>query len=106
MRDRIEINKNLVPYTFDILLGGEVFTLRVDYNSLGDMFTISLYKGEELICAGEPVVYGVPLWTDVYINDRYPAVDIVPIDESGDTDTVTYDNMNETVFLTIDDDEV
>ena len=27
MRDRIEINKNLIPYRFDIVLAGRAYTL-------------------------------------------------------------------------------
>lgn len=105
MRDRIEINKDLIPYTFEILLGGVVFTIGVNYNSYCDLFTFSLYKNGELICAGEPLIYGVPLWKDVYIADEYPAVDIIPIDESGENDAVTYDNLGRTVFLVIDNQE-
>ena len=101
MRDRIEINKELIPYTFDILLGGEMFNIRVDYNSYADMFTLTIYKDGELICAGEPVIYGVPLWGDVYEAGKYPAVDIIPLDESGEANAVTWDNFNETVFLVI-----
>lgn len=102
MRDRIEINKDLIPYKFDILLGGEMFAIRVNYNKYLDMFTLDLYKNKELICAGEPIIYGKPLWEDVYIAGKYPIVTIVPIDESGETTAVTYDNLGRTVFLTID----
>ena len=101
-RDYLPINKELIPYTFSILLGEEMFDIRVDYNSLADMFTLSLYKNEELICAGEPVIYGVQLWKDVFVAGKYPNVKITPIDESGETDAVTWDNLNETVFLVVD----
>lgn len=105
MRERLEINKELIPYTFDILLGGVQFGVRVDYNTKGDMFTLSLYKEDELICAGEPLIYGVPLWKDVYMPDKYPAITIIPIDESGEATAVTYDNLNRTVFLVVDNQE-
>lgn len=102
MKDRIEINKKLIPYTFDILLGGEMFNIRADYNSVADLFTLDLYKDGELICAGEPIIYGLPLWRNVYVSGKYPCVDIVPLDESGNMNAVTFDNLNETVFLTVD----
>ena len=38
----------------------------------------------------------------VFVNGKYPAVDIVPYDESGENNAVTFDNLNETVFLCID----
>ena len=46
-KDRIEINKNLIPYSFDITLGGEIFEIGVNYNEFADMFTLSLTKDRE-----------------------------------------------------------
>ncbi len=104
--ERIRINKSLIPYTFDIQLGNKLYTFRVDYNGKGDMFTVALYDGETCICAGEPLIYGVPLWTDVYVSGVYPISDIVPTDINGDATAVTYDNLDTTVFLYIDDGEL
>lgn len=106
MYDTIPINKELVPYTFSIELAGEMFDIRVDYNSVGDTFVLSLWKDNELVCAGEPIIYGVPLWKDVYKAGKFPAVDIIPIDASGETSKVTYDNLGRTVVLALDNREV
>lgn len=102
MRDKIEITKSLIPYTFEILLSGEVFTIRVDYNKSADLFVLRLEKDGEVICAGEPIIYGVPLWQDVFIAEKYPTLTIIPLDEAKNMSAVTYDNLNETVFLIID----
>lgn len=102
MTERIEINKELIPYTFDILLGGEMFTIRIDYNSTGDLFTATLYKNGQLICGAEPIIYGSKLWGTVYVSGEFPMVDIIPLDISGETTAVTHSNLNETVFLWID----
>lgn len=102
VRDRIKINKSLIPYKFDITLAGEVFQLGIKYNEFADIFTVSLTKDKELICSGEPVVYGVPLFQDVYVGGKYPALRIVPYDESNENNAVTWDNLEETVFLVID----
>lgn len=66
------------------------------------MFTVDLYRDGELICAGEPIVYGIPLWKDVYKAGVFPAVDIIPRDPSGENNAVTYDNLGRTVLLLID----
>lgn len=100
-RDRIIIEKSLVPCMFDILLGDELFNLTVNYNAKHDFFTVALEKDGEMICEGEPIVYGLPLFGDFYQADQHPAIDIVAIDESGQQDTVTFVNFGETVFLTI-----
>lgn len=106
--DVIEIKKDLVPYEFDISLANETFRIGVDYNETGAFFTLSLSKKNEEtgmydeVCAGEPIVYGVPLWNDVYRSGKFPAPVIIPHDESGEANAVTHDNLNRTVFLTID----
>ena len=101
-RDRILIKKELVPYYFHILLGGELFDLAVSYNETHNFFTLAVKKGGETICAGEPLMYGMPLFGDVYTAGKHPAVTIVPFDESGNSDRVTFEALGETVFLTVD----
>ena len=100
MRDIVEINKELVPYSFNILLADEWFELYVDYNKAGDMFTVSLYKEDELIST-EPLVLGIPMFQDVYQPEKFPAVVLVPY--GANEVAVTSANLGETVFLTIDD---
>lgn len=98
----LEIKKDLLPYECAMQLAGEMFTLRFDYNAMAELFTVDLYKDGELLCAGEPIVYGIPLWQDVYRADTFPAVSIVPMNPSGEYDQVTYDNLSSTVLLVID----
>lgn len=104
MRDIIEIKKELIPYQFNILLADEWFELYVNYNKTADLFTISLYKDDELIST-EPLVLGVPLFKEVYQPTRYPAIELVPYDHSGTARRVTWDNLGESVFLTVDNEE-
>lgn len=102
MKDRILIVKSLIPYGFSIALPDEVYTLTVKYNSKADLFVVSLAKNDVVLCTGEPVIYGVPLFKDIATNDKFPTLKIVPFDESGTYDKVTFDNFNETVFLTVE----
>lgn len=101
MRDYIEINKNQIPYAFNILLADQWFELLIDYNKTADMFTVAVYKDDELLTS-EPLVLNVPLFQDTY-KPGFPAVNIIPCDPSGTSSRVTWDNLGETVFLTIDD---
>ena len=98
----IEINKEIIPYTFNIVLSGEVYEMRVDYNNTADLFTIALYKDGVELCAGEPIIYGVPLFNDLYTRGDFPMVIITPIDESEETTTVTFDNLSSTVMLSVE----
>lgn len=102
-RDKILINKDLIPYKFSILLGAEEFVLTVKYNKKHDLFTIGLEDSQEnTICTAEPLIYGQPLWGDIQQPNKYPGVRIIPYDESGQETKVTYNNLGETVFLFID----
>lgn len=102
MRDRILINKNMIPYKFTIKLCGENFAFTVMRNKHNDLFTVKLEKNGEVLCESEPVIYGVPLFKDIFTAGSFPAVNIVPYDESGENNSVTYENFNKTVFLIID----
>ena len=97
----LEINKELLPYECNIVLGDELFNLHFNYNASAMHFTVDLYnKTGELLCAGEPIIYGVPLWADVWTRG-FPDVAIIPLDPSGESNAVTYDNLCETVLLII-----
>lgn len=100
--DVLEIRKDLIPYSCNILLAEELFELHFNHNATADLFTVDLYRDGELICAGEPIVYGVPLWGDVYKADIFPAVSIIPRDPSGESNAVTFDNLGDTVLLILD----
>jgi hypothetical protein len=100
MRDCIEINKELVPYQFHILLAGEWFELYINYNKTADLFTVTVYKDDELICT-EPLILGTPMFRDIYQPKKFPAVTLVPYSKT--EKALTFENLGETVFLTIDD---
>lgn len=110
-RDIIEIEANRVPYEFNIVLANETFQIGVEYNETAEFFVLSLAKMNEEtgefveVCAGEPLVYGVPLWNDVYRSGKFPAPVIVPFDESEEANAVTFDNLGRNVFLMLDDTE-
>lgn len=103
MRNIIEIEKELLPYNFNIALAGEVFNMAFMYNKTADLFTCTLSKNNEVLVYNEPVIYGVEMFADVYESGLFPMLAIVPLDEAGNETAVTYENFGKTVFLTIDD---
>lgn len=103
MRDIIEIDKSLLPYSFDIALAGEEFNMAIMYNKAADLFTCTLSKNKEVLVYNEPIIYGVEMFADVYKSGLFPMLSIVPLDEAGIETAVTYENFGKTVFLTIDD---
>ena len=100
-KDRILIEKSLIPYRFTIALTDVSHTLEIRYNSEADLFVIVLYDTDGNMLTIEPVIYGSEMFAQQYRAGIYPAVSIVPLDESGEETAVTWDNFNETVFLYI-----
>lgn len=97
----IDIEKNSIPYTFEIVLAGETFQFTVNYNSFGDFFTVDLYKNNELVRMGEKIVYGLPLFEN-YEYLGVPRVVIMPYDTTGNALRISYENLNEDVFLYVE----
>ncbi|WP_422659121.1 phage baseplate plug family protein [Paenibacillus sp. EC2-1] len=96
--DYIDIEKNLIPYRFDISLEEEVFTFEVHYNEQFDFFTLNLEKDGEVLVNGEKLVYGSTLFYDV-MDNRFPRVPIVPYDQSETESIVNWRTLSESVFL-------
>ena len=106
MRSKIIVEKDKIPYQFQIVLGGKKFSLEWQYNKKSDRFTCTLYDAQgSPIVYGEPLIYGNPLFSFLPHQDPFPVLTIIPIDESGQGHEVTWENFGETVFLTIDDEE-
>ncbi|MCL2415789.1 MAG: hypothetical protein FWD01_03145 [Defluviitaleaceae bacterium] len=96
----IPIQKNLIPYQFDIRLDGKTFTFVIRYNAQGNFFNTDLSRNGELIVAGEKIVYGRTL----FVNQQHldvPTTPIIPYDLAMNEDKVSWDNLGETVFLWI-----
>ena len=96
----IPIDASKVPYTFSVKLGDRTYTLTVRYNDAGGFFTIDLavMATGEVLCYGDPVRYGRPMFRSVE-DDRYPIPVIIPFCLTGEEDEVTFDNFGRTVQL-------
>lgn len=94
----IDIEKQLVPYRFDISLSDTVFTFEIHYNAEYDFFTVDLEREKQVLVHGEKIVYGVPLFVDV-ADSRFPKNEIIPLDESGNSNVVNWATLSENVFL-------
>lgn len=97
----IEIDKDAIPYKFELMLVDKTYTFYINHNYLYNFLTVDLYKDDEALVIGEKIVYGEPLFSRVVYKD-IPKLKIVPLDPTGSSDTVTFENINEEVFLFIE----
>ncbi len=94
----IDIDKNEIPYSFEIELAGEIFELEVNYNQAHDFFTVDLFKDDGVLVIGEKLILNRPLFRN-HVNIELPKVQIIPKDRANSATRITYENLNETVFL-------
>ncbi|MFD1206632.1 phage baseplate plug protein [Sporosarcina contaminans] len=100
----IDIEKDEIPYSFEIDLGEEEFTIEMHYNGRFDFFTVDLYKNDKPLVYGEKLILDRPLF-DGLVNIELPKVTIIPKDRSSMEKRITYANLNETVYLYVFDPE-
>lgn len=94
----IEIEKEKVPYEFEMEIDKEIFQFEILYNLYGDYFTCNLYKNHELVIAGEKIVLHQPLF-DGYEHLDIPQIIVIPYDTTDSALRVNYENLSEDVFL-------
>jgi hypothetical protein len=101
----IDIDKQKIPYRFEISLSNALYEMEFHYNPEFDFFTVDLYRNKEVLVYGEKLLYGIPLFKDI-TDARLPAVGLIPLDESGHSIEVNAQTLGETVFLFVVDWEV
>lgn len=94
----IEINKELVPYTFQL----DNYTFTVRYNQDYDFFTMDLADEDKALAVGDKIVYG----RSIFAHLRHlgiPTIPVVPLEIADNETRVTWDNLGEKVFLYLGD---
>lgn len=81
MRQYIPVNTDDLPDIFDITLAGEVYTLRLDYNSVADFYTLTIMQDGETLLEQEPLVLDQLVGIDIS-DSRLPRTDIRVMDEA------------------------
>ena len=101
-RSKFDIDTSIMPQIFSTTFGNQEYSIGVNYNEMGDFYTIDLYdaQGNQLIM-GEKLIYGKRLW-EKSVDDRLPAIDLVALDESGYEKVCNKATFGKTVFLYID----
>lgn len=82
MRNYVPIDTSNLPDIFDIELAGEVYTLRIDYNSIADYYTITIMQNGETLLQQEPLLLHQLVGIDIP-DPRLPRTDLRVMDETG-----------------------
>lgn len=98
--ETVPILKSEIPYRFEIQLAAELFEMEIRYNQAHDFFTVDLYKNGEPLAVGDKMTYGRPLFAEIW-DERFPVLQLVPMDEAGMETRVTWENLGKTVFLAV-----
>ena len=107
MAQILPIEKNLIPYTFDIILSNRTYTIGLKYNQSSDRFSIDLSRNGNNIVRGEKIVYGNPLFEAIQqdnngnINEDFFTEILLPYDFSKEQTEVNLDNFYDSVFIWI-----
>lgn len=82
MRNYVPIDVDNLPDIFDITLAGELYTFRIDYNSVADYYTCTIMKDGRTLIAQEPLL--LDNLVGLFIPDTdLPRVDLRVMDETG-----------------------
>lgn len=102
IRAKYDIDYSSMPMVFETTFGNMDVYIGLNYNELGDFFTIDLMDSSyDPIIMGEQLVYGKRAWRQSS-DPRVPIIDLVPLDESGRENKITRVNFGSTVFLYLD----
>lgn len=99
----IGIDKDLVPYSFDMDLGDRTYTFEVRYNSTHDYFTVDLSEGDTPLALGVKLVWGMPLFVSMETRE-FPLELIVPYGDNPE-EQITWDTLGRSVHLHLGDDD-
>lgn len=108
--DIIKIKKDKIPYRTKIKFSNGIFEFRFRYNRFADRIYVDVYNEDsELLADSEKLVYGIPLWykiledNDGNLNIDFPDKYIIPLSADGEERPVNLKNLQENIFLTIQD---
>jgi len=105
MAEYVNINVEVIPYSFDLKLSGRTYTITINRNSYEDNITLDLELGDKVLVKGKKAVIGQPLFEEFAFDnngnknpDFYDEI-LVFYDLSWENDVLTLRNLNEKVVL-------
>ena len=82
MENYVPVDVDNLPDIFDIQLAGEIFTFRIDYNSIADYYNCTIMKDGKVLLAQEPLLLGNLIGAGIP-NTDLPWTDLRVLDPTG-----------------------
>lgn len=102
MRRYIPVDVNDLPDIFDINLAGDTYTFRLDYNSIADYYTATIWDNlGNLLLTQQPLILGELVGYDLP-DQRLPRIDIRIMDETGQATDAGKDEFGYNVQMYLD----
>lgn len=101
MRNYIPVDVDNLPDNFDILLAGENYTFRIDYNTIADFYTATIIKDGVTLLSQEPLLLGQMVGIDIP-NPELPSVDLMVMDETQQSEDAGKGNFGDNVQIYLD----
>lgn len=101
----IDIDINLVPYSFEVELSNKIYTFVINYNFANDYFTVDLLFNNIPLVQGEKLVLNEILFRDIYedkehnVNEEFPSELLMPVSSNNDVKRISIDNLGTDVQL-------
>lgn len=99
----IDIDKDIIPYQFDLELSNKIYTFTINYNFISDFFTVDLSLGDKILVQGEKIILDEVLFRETStdaegnISEDFPSEVLVFSASDNEVDRITFDNLGEDV---------
>lgn len=101
-RDTFPIDRDNLPQTFEWSIGNYTYIFKCYLNDINDSIYVDLYDEDGVILVrGEKLVYGLQLFATI-TDPRIANSPLIPLDESGNETEVTFETLNSSVDVMID----
>ncbi|MCY6957900.1 phage baseplate plug family protein [Clostridium brassicae] len=101
----IEIDKDLIPYRFDLELSNKIYTFVIKYNFISDFFTIDLLIDDKILVQSEKIVLNEQLFKDLYedsegnLNEDFFTEALIFKSSNKNINEITFVNLQDEVKL-------
>lgn len=103
---RMNINKELIPYEFQLKCRGEIFFIVIKHFSANNRIYIDIYDEEKnLLLENEKLIQDIPIGLYIFKDNNLtqnitlPKAIIIPMSDNGKQYEVNYENFYTEIFL-------